>query len=268
MAEEAKEGQQEGTQLEAPEESVLTGKTEAQGETPKEPEGSGEQGVGAADPSDAELAKLYNTEAPKREEQKQEPEQKTEPKAEPKEEPTQPEAKPGESQDLDLKVPEGVQADDGILSQFKELAKAHKIPQDAAQKLINDFSEAQKKASEQAQQKLADDWAAQQKQWRESLKEDKLVGGEGLDENLRVANQGVAKFFDDDAIQLLRDSGLGNHPAFVRGFYRIGKAGQDDTVSGALGTSAPGKKSLEQSIEEFYSQSLPTDAQLRGTGAN
>lgn len=155
----------------------------------------------------------------------------------------------------ELKYPEGVAADDATFGKFKELAQKTGLKADGAQQIVDFFVESQKAASEQ--QKLAVEQA--QKQWVEAAKADKEFGGPQFDANIQVAQKALHKFGDSEITELLERTGLGNHPAFVRWAYRIGKSISEDSIAGA---SAPGTASAAQSDDAFLRGLYPNTPSL------
>jgi len=80
----------------------------------------------------------------------------------------------------DFAVPDGMEMDAEVLTNFKGIAKELGIPQEAAQKLIDLQASMETKrsaAAEQAQAEQAQQWAAQ-------IKADKELGGENYDKTL------------------------------------------------------------------------------------
>jgi hypothetical protein len=120
----------------------------------------------------------------------------------------------------DFKAPEGVALDAGLLTQFKEAAKANNLPQDKAQEFVNLGA----KIVENTLKSFQDAHAAQIQQWAEQTKADPEVGGPKYDENVALALKAVAQFGDADLKQVFDTYGLGNNPAIVRAFCRVGKA--------------------------------------------
>lgn len=79
--------------------------------------------------------------------------------------------------------------------------------------------------------KQAEAFATQQAQWRDEVVNDKEIGGPALQENLSYAAK-VLDTFAPDLRQVLNDTGMGNHPAFVKAFVKIGKAISEDRLVG------------------------------------
>lgn len=118
-------------------------------------------------------------------------------------------------------LPEGVQVDEEMLGEFKAVAKDLKLSQEQAQRL----ADLQAKSVAKQQESLR----SVQAQWAEQSKSDKEFGGDNLKENLGVAEQALNKFAPPELRQLLKDTGLANHPDMIRTFVRVGKAISEDS---------------------------------------
>ena len=81
------------------------------------------------------------------------------------------------------------------------------------------------------QTKQAEAFAQTQQQWRNEVVNDKEIGGQALAENLGYAAK-VLDTFAPDLRGVLDETGLGNHPAFVKAFVKIGKAISEDRLVG------------------------------------
>lgn len=133
----------------------------------------------------------------------------------------------GAPESYEFNLPEGYELNAEIGSEFEAYAKELNLPQDKAQvavdmgvKLIENFAA-----------KQAEAFATQQAQWRDEVVNDKEIGGPALQENLSYAAK-VLDTFAPDLRQVLNDTGMGNHPAFVKAFVKIGKAISEDRLVG------------------------------------
>lgn len=138
-------------------------------------------------------------------------------------------AKPTEPvvpESYDLKMPEGVELDKAAATEFTAIAKELKLDQAAAQKLADiGASMAQRQAQAHAQ--LVETWT-------EQVKTDKEIGGDKLEQNLGVARKALEQFGTPELKDVLNSTGLGNHPAVVKAFIKIGKAiSEDGFVAGS-----------------------------------
>lgn len=127
---------------------------------------------------------------------------------------------------------------DAMSPVFKELG----LPQEAASKLV----EAHAKALVAIETKKEADfvqWQADQvKQHQAALKAE---FGLQYDANMVTAQRGIARFCSPAMKALLDETGLGNHPEFVKAFLQIGKSVTEDTPP-AGGTPANSGKSAAQ----------------------
>jgi hypothetical protein len=77
-------------------------------------------------------------------------------------------------------------------------------------------------------------------QWKAAAQSDAEIGGANYKENLAIARQAFKAYGSAELDQIFAASGLGNHPAVLRMFYRVGKTLQQDKgVSG--NATAPAK---------------------------
>lgn len=156
-------------------------------------------------------------------------------------------AKPTAPEKYEFKAPEGQEFDGETITAYSEVARELNLSQDAAQKLL-DVMGPKMAARQQAQIQ------AVQAAWVEASKADKEFGGEKLSENLAVAKKALDAFGDADIRTLLNESGLGNHPAVVRFFFRAGKAlSEDRIVTGSTGQAKAGPKSFADLADALYS---------------
>ena len=117
----------------------------------------------------------------------------------------------------EFKAPEGQQFDPEVLNNFKDVAKELNLSQEAAQKMLD-------KMAPVVAQRQSQQMEAFRSQWAEQSTTDKEFGGEKLSENLGVARKALDTFGSTELKSLLNESGLGNHPEFIRLLYRAGKA--------------------------------------------
>lgn len=117
-------------------------------------------------------------------------------------------------------VPEGMVLDPEATNAFKEAAKADNLSQAQAQRYVDMAAGLVQKTLDGFQQQHTERTV----QWAEQARVDPVVGGPRYDENVQVALAAVTAFGDAELTQAFKEYGLGNHPAFVRAFYRIGKA--------------------------------------------
>lgn len=167
----------------------------------------------AASSSDARLAALYPNEVPKEAAPAVVP-----PPADqsPATEPTEP--KPGEYQ---LNMPEGVTVDPDLLTAATPVLRDLGLSDEQASKLVP--------LAQSVQAQFVSSMTAHHKElrstWQSEAKADTTIGGDNWKESVRLAgsalNEGGAGP-GSEVRKLLNETGLGDHPAFIRLFRNIG----------------------------------------------
>ncbi len=130
---------------------------------------------------------------------------------------------PGAPTEYEFKPPEGQTLDERVMDSFKTAARELNLTNDGAQSILDSVLP---KMEEAAKEKLD----GMRAEWKELAKNDEEIGGAAFETNVKIANQALSRFGSDEMKSLLIESGLGDHPAFVRAFFRIGKAISEDTI--------------------------------------
>lgn len=177
------------------------------------------------------------------------------PKAEPPvAPPAKPEAKPDTllgaakivPEKYELKMPEGSPLDQEALTRVETYAKANKLSNEEAQKLLEVENTAVKTFAEQQQTKME----TLKNTWAEESKNDKEFGGQAFAQNVELSRRVVEKFGSQAFKAALNETGLGNHPELIRMLSRIGKAvGEDELV---VGKTAAGKETPTDPSKKLY----------------
>lgn len=129
---------------------------------------------------------------------------------------------PPESADkYEFNVPEGKQVNQDFVNGAKAWFLEAGLSQAQAAKLAEQYI-----AFEDAQQ------AAFAKETEKHLSAVKIEWGDNYDANVAVAQQAVKEFCTPEDAKYLDESGLGNNPALIRMFYRIGQAMSEDALKG------------------------------------
>lgn len=148
---------------------------------------------------------------------------------------------------IEIKVPEGVTAEPGLLDGFKGVAKDLGLKSEDAQKLADWYFKESQAANQKSQ-------AAQEQRvvtWAEEAKADKDIGGPNWDANLKTAQSAIRQFGSPDLTKMLNETGLGNHKAMIGLFAKIGKAIAEDKMPKGAVSAGDGQKQevpLEQSL--------------------
>ena len=123
-------------------------------------------------------------------------------------------------------VPEGMEADTEMLAKYEPVFKDLKLSNEAAQNLVDIYSETKKAemgAHQKAMEKQTVDWYA-------AVKADPELGGAKFEASTKAGQKVMAKYGTPALIEYLSVTGLGNHPELVRTFARIGAAMAEDVI--------------------------------------
>lgn len=132
----------------------------------------------------------------------------------------------GAPEKYEFKAGEGVELDTEALKDFEPVARELNLTNEQAQKLVDAYP----KILAGVQQRQAEAWKAQTEQWAADVKADKEIGGDKLTANLSAAQRALEQFGDPELKEYLDSTGLGNHPALVKAFIKVGKAMSEDKV--------------------------------------
>jgi hypothetical protein len=146
--------------------------------------------------------------------------------------------------DIEVKLPEGVEADPDLMSALKSVAKEAGLKGEYAQKLADAYVAAQSKAQESA--RVA--WEARKTEWVDTVKKDAELGGAKFAETVTVANRALAKYGTPELRQLLQDSGLNSHPEVARLFARVGRTLMEDSIAGTSNVGTGSNANSEESV--------------------
>ena len=131
----------------------------------------------------------------------------------------------GAPEAYEFKAAEGQTFDPEFVKGYSEVARELNLTQEAAQTMID------KVGPVLAQQQQAQ-ISRVRSEWAEASKVDAEFGGAEFNENLAVAKQSIDKFATPEFKQMLDDTGLGNHPEWIRYCYRVSKAFSPDDFEG------------------------------------
>jgi hypothetical protein len=147
---------------------------------------------------------------------------------------------PDSAQDYELEIPEDLAAelppgllDAPSLDEFRNLAHELGLSGRAAGRLA--VFEAGRLAQAAQQAKAAQ--SARREQWRAQLKRE-LPGG-ALKTAANQAAQALKRFGGQEAVRLMEETGLGDHPALVRTFLGVARAVSEDSLKDAQAASGP-----------------------------
>ena len=145
---------------------------------------------------------------------------------------------PGEY--AEFTVPEGQELDKGAMDTFKPIAKELGLTQEQAQKLVDVYSGSTADASKVMMEQID----ALHQSWIQEVRDDKELGGVKFDETISTARTFINGYGDEKLTEVLNESGLGNHPAVVKLFYKLGRSMAEDNVNIGAIRNAEGEVSL------------------------
>jgi hypothetical protein len=142
-----------------------------------------------------------------------------------------------------VKLPEGVKLDEPLLKDMEPVFKELGLSQENASKLVEMHAKTMAALETQKEADFKTWMADQVKQHQATLRKE---WGQEFDANLAVAQRGMARVASPAMKALLDETGLGNHPEFVKAFLAVGKMVSEDTPP-ATHTAAV-RKSLEDRL--------------------
>lgn len=144
-----------------------------------------------------------------------------------------------------IKAPDGFELDKDIMAQVAPVFKDLKCSKENAEKIVAAGAEIFNKAIKGQ----ADAYAQKVKSWEEEVKADEVLGKE---ENIAIANRAVIEFGNERLTKEIIEAGLGNHPAFVRFCYSVGKAiGEDHVITATGSAKASNRNDLGEPMLNF-----------------
>jgi hypothetical protein len=137
-------------------------------------------------------------------------------------------------------LPENMQKDDALLSEFGALGAELGVSNQQLQKIIDFGIKKGVLGGVDAEELLNKKVNEQVKAWETELKRDSEVGGARLNESLTLARRGIDKLGGAELLSALDETGAGVHPAVFKAFVKAGRMfGEDKFVMGERAQSAP-----------------------------
>ena len=121
---------------------------------------------------------------------------------------------------LTLKAPDGSLLDAGAVerttAQVAKLGLSQEHAQEVLEHVHKEVAAYQTAQEATAKRLMSQDWIAQ-------VKADPELGGAKYDETIRMSSLARQRFMRPEFLQMLNDSGLGNHPENVRAWAAVGR---------------------------------------------
>ncbi len=124
----------------------------------------------------------------------------------------------------ELKLPEGVQADE-VFGEAVKLFGEMKLPAAAAQKLIDFTADRDRQMAKAVNDASAKAWTDQVGKWKEASSK------EFSEDDLGGAKTALEQVFDKETVAYLEGLGFTNHPGVIRGMVKVSKAIKEDTFA-------------------------------------
>ena len=150
--------------------------------------------------------------------------------------------------EIEVKLPEGVVADESYLNGLKATAKELGLTSEGAQKFANLYVQAQAASQERMTQQAVQQVAT----WADEVKADKELGGANFSTTVTNARRGVQAAGGESLRQWLNQTGLGNNKHLVKAFAAFGKAMGEDSHAAATGTGSKGADTEQARHQRMY----------------
>ena len=185
----------------------------------------------------------------------------TKPPTEKATEPAKPaaEAKPVE---YDLKLPENSPLTKEDLDARAKSAKERGLTKEQAEAELKTENDVAVRTMARFQEQQNQTVKAEQVKWVDSIKNDPELGGDRYNQTVAEASRAFKATASPELQEIIRKSGLGNHPEYVRQMAKIGRMMAEDTVvpGRSGGVSQP-----KSTAEEWYGKTTPgEDGKLPG----
>lgn len=135
------------------------------------------------------------------------------------------ESKPVTPEKYEVKMPEGMELDQGMLDTFSPIFKELGLSQEQVQKLADTYVPLIQSSEEKTRQKAMADYKQITDGWRAETEKDL---GANKKTELAFAGRAIQKFGGPELRELLANTGVGNHKALVSFCAKVGKTISED----------------------------------------
>jgi len=139
----------------------------------------------------------------------------------------------GAPEKYELKAPEGMKLDEGLMAKFEPIFRKGNISNEVAQEIANAYGDVQKEFETQ----IKESWVNQNVEWVKEVKADLVFGGTKYDLNLATAQSAVA--WIGSKLPGYQDwvKEVGNHPFLIKAHMILGEAMKEDGIPKATLTT-------------------------------
>jgi hypothetical protein len=142
----------------------------------------------------------------------------------------------------EFEVPEGMELDQELVDAVTPIFKDLKLSQEKASALTKAYAE----RLQAQQQQQVEAFEKQLETWATELKNDKDVGGDAFEGNVKIARKTIDAFGSPELHEFLTTTGAGNHPALFKFALEIGKRLQADHPGSGNRADQPAKADYEK----------------------
>lgn len=147
---------------------------------------------------------------------------------------------PGVPEKYEVKLPEGMELDAGMLDKFTPVFKELKLPQEAVQKLAEAYAPMVKEMAEAQMKQGVDGFKQIVREWKDETIQ--KLGGD-YEKKVAAAATAIDKFGSPELRKLFDDTGVGNNYEMVNFLIKVGQAISPDSFPG--GSTAPSGPTLD-----------------------
>lgn len=119
-------------------------------------------------------------------------------------------------------LPDGYTLDEASAAEWSTTFKDLGLSQEQVDKLVAADVKRSSAQSEAMQQQIAEAHKQQVGEWIAQVKADPDIGGAKFAENVGIAQQALKAYGSPELSQLLKETGLGSHPAILKAFHKAG----------------------------------------------
>lgn len=143
--------------------------------------------------------------------------------------------------DFSFEMPEGFTLDETVQADIVKLAKDHNVSPEAAKLFVQKHAELKQAELATARQTI--------QEWKEATAADPEIGGDFLQQTMRNVKNALNAPGGAEVTEILKQTGLQNHPAFIRFLNSYGKMNRNDSNRGGNPSTVV---SDQQKIDAFY----------------
>ncbi len=137
----------------------------------------------------------------------------------------------------EIQLPENMQLDNELISEFNPLAKKLNLSQKSANELVELAVKLTGKNMQKTSDALEEMQHAKSASYEQMLLQDEefsKMDDENYNQYLNTANLGISKVATKGFQELIKKEGLTKHPDFIKTFHQIGKLCQADSIPDAI----------------------------------